>query len=45
MSYISIKITPIQNYSFDFSQHVEAERLKHHPTERTAAAQRHDRLK
>lgn len=45
MSHISIKIASIQNYSYDLTQHVEAEQLKHHPTERTAAAQRHDRLK
>lgn len=38
MRSISIKIVPIQSYSSDFPQHVEAERLKHHP-------QQHDRLK
>lgn len=41
MSYMFIQIAPIQNYSYDFAQHVEAERQKHRP----AAAQRHDRLK
>lgn len=38
MSYMFIQIAPIQNYSYDFAQHVEAERQKHRP----AAAQRHD---